>query len=172
MKLGSFAAAMVLCAGIAACTKNGAQERQPQAADPSRAEPEPMATLAPPTWHVSFYKLLAHSADYDGKRIQVHGVLQVHGDGRATLYPNLDSFRNSVLVDSIELTFIPALANKIGNLDGEFVALSGVFTIVRAPHTTYLPLGKVDPVERLLWLSESGLRPGYDTRRPSSDVAK
>lgn len=128
-----------------------------------------MATLAPPTWHVSFYKLLAHAADYSGKRIQVWGVMSVQG-GIAGLYPNPDSFRNSVLVDSIDLTFTEPLGSKVGNLDGEFVAVSDVFATVEAPHTTYRPLGKLNPVERLLWLSEGEIKPAYDTRQRSSEA--
>jgi hypothetical protein len=117
--------AIVLCAGLAACTDEGGKQASPTA-ETSTAEPEPMATVAPPTWHVSYYKLLAHPADYNGKRIQVWGVLSIGGD-QAALYPNLDSFRNSVLVDAIDLTFTSALAKKVENLDGEFVVVSGVF---------------------------------------------
>jgi hypothetical protein len=76
------------------------------------------------------------------------------------------------LVDSIELTFSSALGSKVGGLDGEFVVISGVFAIVEASQTTYQPLGTIDAVERLLWLSEGELTPGYDTRRSSIGVAK
>ena len=167
MNYSYYIVAAILCAGAAACTKESAHEPPAQQVESSRLEAEPMATLAPPTWHVSFYKLLAHAADYNGRRIQVWGVVSVRG-GIAKLYPNLDSFRNSVLVDSIQLTFTEPLSSKVGNLDGEFVVVSGVFATVEAPHTTYHPLGMLNPVERLLWLSEGELRPAYDTRRHSN----
>jgi hypothetical protein len=159
--------AMLICVGLAACKEDGGQPSQ--RVETSTVEPEPMATLAPPTWHVSYYKLLAHPADYNGKRIQLSGVLSI-ADAQATLYPNLDSFRNSVVVDAIELTFTSALEKKAESLDGEFVAVSGVIGRPEVPHTTYRPLGSIQPVERLLWLSERGARRAYDTRRPSGGV--
>lgn len=140
---------LVLC--LAGCTKKqGTQQEQPQQGQAQTQTQRPMDTLRPAHHFVSYYKLLARPEDYEGKRIQVLGVLSISSeDNAASLYPNMESFHHQVRVDSLSLGFTSEQWKRFVSLHGRFVAIEGTFKRI-AEADEYSAAGAVAPATRLV----------------------
>lgn len=138
---------LVLC--LASCTKKqGMQHEQLQQGQVQTRQP--MDTLRPAQHFVSYYKLLARPEDYEGKRIQVLGVLSISStDNVASLYPNMDSFHYQVKVDSLSIEFTVEQWKRFVSLNGRFVAIEGTFKRI-AEADEYSAAGAIAPATRLV----------------------
>lgn len=87
-----------------------------------------------PRTSVSLYDLIANGNKYDNQYIQVYGFLRYEvEDGTVTasrLYPNTDSLKYDVYVDSIRVfreTLPDCYSVRLAELNGEFLLLSGIY---------------------------------------------
>jgi hypothetical protein len=138
---------------LGGCTREpGAQSQQPQPEQP-RAR-QRMDTLVPFHHFVSYYKLLARPEEYQGKRVQVMGVLRISSEENiASLYPNAESFRYQVVVDSLSIELTDEQWRRFTALNGKFVAIEGTFGRITEADE-YAAAGTIAPVARLGDFSE------------------
>jgi hypothetical protein len=95
---------------------------------PERDPTLPMDTLRPAHHIVSFYKLLARPEDFEGKSVQVNGVLGISlGEGAPMLYLNTLAFQYGVTTDAVQLDLTEEQWHRFARLDGRVVAIEGEF---------------------------------------------
>lgn len=143
---------MLLLLALAGCSKvEGVQQQQlPQ--DEVQTQ-RPMDTRRPAHHIVSYYKVLARPEEYDGKRIQVVGILSISDeDNVASLYPNMESFHYHVKVDSLSIEFTSQQWTRFASLNGKFVAIEGTFKRL-SEADDYTAAGMVTQTTRLVDLS-------------------
>lgn len=146
---GIAAIAVVLLLCLAGCTEKQGTQQEQSPRGQAQTQP-PMDTLRPAHHFVSYYKLLARPEDYEGKRIQVLGVLFISSeDNVASLYPNMESFHHQVKVDSLSLGFTSEQWKRFVSLNGRFVAIEGTFKRI-AEADAYSAAGAVAPATRLV----------------------
>lgn len=138
---------------VSGCSQESrAQPEQPQPQRPPARQP--MNTLGAFHSFVSYYKLLARPEDYEGKRVHVMGVLRISNqENVASLYPNAESFRYQVTMDSLSLELTSEQWKRFAALDGKFVAIEGTFKRITEVDE-YAEAGRIAPVTRLGDFSE------------------
>lgn len=138
---------------LSACSRQ--PEAQPVRAASQRSPPIRFTdTAGASVGYVSYYKLLAKPEDYDGKPVQVMGVLSISNqDNVASLYPNTESFRYQVKMDELSLELTNEQWKRFATLDGRFVSIEGTFARI-TKMDEYAAAGRIAPVKRLGDFSE------------------